>query len=283
MFAALCLAAVFWEGGGFGAEAAGATNSALAEHIAQLKKKAPRGFSIVEQPPFVLVGDQWPDTLQRRGTQTVKWAVDLLKKDFFERDPEEIIDIWLFKDNESYRKHTRLLFNRTPSTPYGFSLRQHHALVVNISTGGGTLVHEIVHPFLRANFPECPTWFNEGLASLYEQSGERDGHIRGETNWRLAGLQSAIRAKRLPAIEALTALSEDEFYGKAEGQNYAQARYLCYYLQEQGRLVKFYREFKADAKADPTGLASFKRVLAQPDMAAFQPQWEAFVLKLKFP
>jgi len=28
------------------------------------------------------------------------------------------------------------------------------------------LVHEIVHPFMRANFPECPAWFNEGLASL---------------------------------------------------------------------------------------------------------------------
>ena len=26
------------------------------------------------------------------------------------------------------------------------------------TTGGGTLVHEIVHPFLRANFPECPAW-----------------------------------------------------------------------------------------------------------------------------
>ena len=24
---------------------------------------------------------------------------------------------------------------------------------MNISTGGGTLVHEIVHPFIEANFP----------------------------------------------------------------------------------------------------------------------------------
>jgi len=35
--------------------------------------------------------------------------------------------------------------------------------------------------------------FNEGLASLYEQSAERDGRIIGQTNWRLRGLQSAIR------------------------------------------------------------------------------------------
>ena len=46
---------------------------------------------------------------------------------------------------------------------------------MNIATGGGTLVHEIVHPFVEANFPGCPTWFNEGLGSLYEQSAERKG------------------------------------------------------------------------------------------------------------
>ena len=32
------------------------------------------------------------------------------------------------------------------------------------------LVHEMVHPFMDADFPACPAWFNEGLASLYEQS-----------------------------------------------------------------------------------------------------------------
>ena len=41
---------------------------------------------------------------------------------------------------------------------------------MNIATGGGTLVHEIVHPFMAANFEQCPSWFNEGLGSLYEQS-----------------------------------------------------------------------------------------------------------------
>ena len=50
---------------------------------------------------------------------------------------------------------------------------------MNISTGGGTLVHEIVHPFVAANFPNCPAWFNEGLGSLYEQSGEVNGAIHG--------------------------------------------------------------------------------------------------------
>ena len=61
------------------------------------------------------------------------------------------------------------------------------------SPGGGTLVHEIVHPFMRANFPACPAWFNEGLASLYEQSAEKDGHIRGLINWRYTALEKAVK------------------------------------------------------------------------------------------
>ena len=43
--------------------------------------------------------------------------------------------------------------------------------IMNIATGGGTLVHEIVHPYVEANFPGCPAWFNEGLGSLYEACG----------------------------------------------------------------------------------------------------------------
>ena len=110
----------------------------------------------------------------------------------------------------------------------------HQALVMNIATGGGTLVHEIVHPFMAANFPGCPSWFNEGLASLYEQCGEREGRIRGETNWRLPGLQQAIRADRVPSFESLMSTTTRQFYDKDPGTNYSQARYLCYYLQEQG-------------------------------------------------
>ena len=40
---------------------------------------------------------------------------------------------------------------------------------MNIGPGPGTLSHELVHPYMEANFPNVPAWFNEGLASLYEQ------------------------------------------------------------------------------------------------------------------
>jgi hypothetical protein len=154
---------------------------------------------------------------------------------------------------------------------------------MNIATGGGTLVHEIVHPFMYANFPECPSWFNEGLGSLFEQSNERDGHIVGMTNWRLAGLQRAIKAGTVPAFKELTAMTSGEFYNEDRGTNYAQARYLCYYLQERGLLIDFFKQFVANQKTDPSGFDTLKKVLKEEDMGEFKKKWEAFVLKLTFP
>ncbi len=156
--------------------AKGFTSADFAQHVMRLKTKLPsEAFTVVVQPPFVVVGDEAADVVRRRSQQTVKWAVDHLKQTYFEHDPEHILDIWLFKDKASYDQNTRRVFNDRPTTPFGYYSATNRALVMNIATGGGTLVHEIVHPFMASNFPACPSWFNEGLASLYEQSGERDG------------------------------------------------------------------------------------------------------------
>ena len=153
---------------------------------------------------------------------------------------------------------------------------------MNIITGGGTLVHEIVHPFMEANFPACPAWFNEGLASLYEQSREEDGHIKGSTNWRLRGLQLAIEDGRVPSFEDLCSTTTREFYDGLS-TNYAQARYLCFYLQEHEKLVRYYHEFVKNVETDPTGFLSLQIVLDRTDMDQFKQEWEAYVMKLRFP
>jgi hypothetical protein len=256
------------------------TDADFASHIAELKKKIPgREFTIIVQPPFVVLGDGTPAAVKSQ-TETVRWAVEKLKQDYFEKDPTEILDIWLFKNEASYRKYALSLFKDDPDTPYGYYSSEHKALIMNIETGGGTLVHEIVHPFVEANFPDCPAWFNEGLGSLYEQSGEQDGHIYGYTNWRLSGLQSAIKARALPTFKTLTATATRDFYYEDKGTNYGQARYLLYYLQERRLLIKFYKEFYANRKTDPTGYQTLQAVLNEPDMNAFQKKWEKYVLDL---
>jgi len=265
------------------AKAAGRTTADYAQHVLALRQRLPEGFTVVVQPPFVVIGDEAPALVQRRAEGTVQWAVERLKRDYFTRDPKEILDIWLFKDRASYRHHTASLFKHKPETPFGYFSEDVGALIMNIETGGGTLVHEIVHPFMDANFPNCPAWFNEGLGSLYEQSTDRDGHIWGLTNWRLPDLQETVRAGGLPSIRQLTRMSDADFYADETGTHYAMARYLLYYLQQEGKLVAFYRRFHRDRASDPSGFRSLRRVLGVEDMAAFQRVWEAHVLGLRFP
>lgn len=261
----------------------GLTAADFAQHVMKLKERLPHDkFTVIIQRPFVVIGDESPDKVRYRTEHTVKWAVDSLKASFFQKEPDEILDIWLFKDKNSYEKHASALFGSRPDTPFGYFTAQHKALVMNISTGGGTLVHEIVHPFVAADFPACPSWLNEGLGSLFEQCGPVDGRIEGFTNWRLAGLQEAIQQKRLPSFKALCSTTTDEFYDDPGGTNYAQARYLCYYLQEHDLLQKFYRQFRAAAPNDPSGYNTLVAILATDDMAQFQADWQAWVLKLRF-
>jgi hypothetical protein len=274
------------------ASSSGFSDDDFAKHIqalkVEIKKKLSSApgqpqteFALVIEPPFVVIGDESPDAVQAHSENTVKWAVKRLKQDFFTTDPKDILDVWLFKNAASYQKHVGLLFGETPTTPYGYYSPAHKALIMNIDTGGGTLVHEIVHPFMEANFPACPPWLNEGLGSLYEQCGDADGHIHGFTNWRLPGLQQAIRSKKVPEFATLTSADSNAFYNEDRGVNYAQARYLCYYLQQQSLLVKFYQTFHAQQKEDPTGYKTLQTILGEADMKRFQTKWERYVLGLR--
>ncbi|APR81093.1 glycogen branching enzyme [Minicystis rosea] len=254
-----------------------------AQHVMGLRERMPKGFSVVVKAPFVVLGDQRPDMVRGHAENTVEWAVAKLKQDFFDEEPREILDVWLFGGKKSYDTYTRSIFNDKPSTPYGYYSSTHKALIMNINTGGGTLVHEIVHPFVEADFPDAPAWLNEGLGSLFEQCGERDGHIVGFTNWRLPGLQQAISRHAVPSFAAFTSTTTGQFYDEDPGTNYAQARYLAYYLQEQGLLVRFYKAFRAGHAADPTGFETLKRVLGERDMDAFKARWEAWVMRLTPP
>lgn len=259
------------------------TDADYERHLVKLKERLPHeGFSIVIQKPFVVIGDEPLETVKARAKSTVKWAVDHLKQEYFKDDPKEILDIWLFRDANSYNEYTDKLAKHKPTTPYGFYSSADKALFMNIATGGGTLVHEIVHPFMESNFPGCPSWFNEGLASLYEQSGERSGRIIGQTNWRLRGLQTAIQKGTVPSFETLCHTTTREFYDRDKGTNYSQARYLCYYMQERGLLQKFYRRFRLNLDKDPSGYESLKAILGEDDMDDFKKRWEAEILKLRF-
>lgn len=242
----------------------------------------PEGFHVVIEPPFVVIGDESLADVKRRAEGTVRWAVERLRAEYFSRDPSALIEVWLFGTDASYERWATELFGGPPDTPYGYYTHEHEALVMNISTGGGTLVHEIVHPYMAANFAACPSWFDEGLASLYEQSTEHDGRIWGLPNWRLPELQRAISAGEVPSSKALFATGDRPFYDEDPGTNYAQARYVCLWLQEHGKLRDFYHAFVAGAGGDPTGVATFAEIVGVKETGKWDRAWANWVLGLSF-
>ncbi|NUP09280.1 MAG: DUF1570 domain-containing protein [Polyangiaceae bacterium] len=264
----------------------GFSRASYAQHVMQLRARlAARGhqhLNVRIEEPFVVLGNDPPDVLERR-SETVRWAVKHLEKDFFDARPNRILDVFLFGDDRSYEQGVLTLTGSAPTTPYGFYSSRLDGLFMNIATGGGTLVHEIVHPYVEADFEDAPAWLNEGLGSLFEQSAERNGHIVGLTNWRLTGLKRAIRKRALPTFKELAAMNDDVFYADDRGDNYAQSRYLFYYMQEQGLLVPFYEAFRANRAKDRTGYTTLVSTLKEEDMAAFQSRWEAWVMTLRYP
>jgi hypothetical protein len=113
-------------------------------------------------------------------------------------------------------------------------------------------------PDRRADFPRCPAWFNEGLASLDEQSSAKNGRIHGKINWRYQSLEQAIKDKRLISFQQLRATSDEAFYGGANkpnyNQHYAQARYLCYYLPEKGAADEILSRVRGECEERSDGL-----------------------------
>jgi len=263
-----------------------AAPSPYAEHIAalrhRLRDKGMPDMVIRVEEPFVVIGDG-TETSLARSSETVRWAADILEADFFDKRPDKILDVFLFDDAASYNHGALVLTGSEPTTPYGFYSPSQGGLFMNISTGGGTLVHEIVHPYVAADFPGAPPWLNEGLGSLFEQSAEREGHIVGLTNWRLAGLQKHISRGSVPVFSKLTGLDTDAFYGDESGVNYAASRYLLYYLQEKGSLREFYRQYRANVDNDPSGYATLVATLGVSDMKAFEREWQQYVAALTFP
>jgi hypothetical protein len=250
------------------------------QHVAEARAKYGKpldDLTPVSSQPFVV----WAES-PRPDITTVQWTVRQLEAEYFARRPDRTYDIFLFDGADSYVRHAKQMFGEEPGTPYGYASSTHHALVMNIATGGGTLVHELVHPYLAANFTDPPTWLNEGLASLYEQSSERDGRIIGLTNWRLSGLQAALRRGPILPFAKLVATSDTTFRDGDEALHYAQARYLMLYLQEEGLLHDFVRRALDQQRQDPSAAQALIQTLGPRRWSTLDTTWRAWVMGLSF-
>lgn len=237
-------------------------------------------FNSIVAPPFVIAGNGSPARIRRYTDGTVLAAARALKATYFKTPPAEPVLILLFESEGPYKRLAKEWFGEGSVPHFGFYRRRENVMLMNIRTGTGTLVHEMVHALLAPDFPDAPDWFNEGLASLYEQCSLNGDSIKGHINWRLPALQKAIAEKTLRPLPEL--IADEDFYADDRvGLNYAQARYLMMYLQEKGLLTDYYARFRDGTEEDLQGLQTLRDLVAPQTLEELEREWRAWVMALK--
>jgi hypothetical protein len=249
--------------------------------VEELRPRLGRECQIVVHAPFVLAGDLSQEELDNWYAHTIGPASRAMASCYFPTMPDKPITVLLFSGEEPYVHYARELFNEEGISIYGYYKRRNRVLLMNISTGGGTLVHELTHALVDFDLPDMPDWLNEGIASLHEQCHIREDEsgIDGLENWRLPGLQEAIQRQRLRSLESLA--GDDDFRTTNVGLNYAQARYFVLYLQRQGLLEDFVRRLRRNLKDDPLALETVLATFPNKSWAEIDAAFQQWALELK--
>lgn len=241
----------------------------------ELRESLDPTFRLDRAGPFVIASEASKVVTDHFRTYTILWLHDQMMRDFCLIEPPSGTKVYLFQTTESYRYHALKWFGKVADGSAGFATQ--NALLVDISTGTGTLVHELVHAYLHSDFPFVPIWVDEGLASLFEQSAEVNSSIKGLVNWRLPILKNAIKEKRIVPINVLTMFDKEKFNGAGVELHYAAARYLCYYLQEIGLLHTFYRACRDNFRTDPRCTRTLLQILRKDSLEEVQADWVNFI------
>ncbi|MBL7223175.1 MAG: hypothetical protein ISS72_04920 [Candidatus Brocadiae bacterium] len=262
--------------------AAAPPDSLAEKRLAEVRASLDATFRTAHDGVFIVAGNLPRATFDRIRRRTIRLCAERMWQAYFTTKPDYPIVIYLFADDRTYRAGAKKLFGDTDVSHFGYYRPWDHTLVMNIGTGTGTLVHEMTHALMKPDFPDAPTWFDEGLASLHEQCSVGRDTIIGHENWRLPALQKAIRATQAKPLDKLLAMPAAEFRGRDVGLHYAQARYVVLHLQRQGLLRRFYRSFRDSHKTDPTGSKTLARVTGQ-SLGEFEKAWTPWVLTLRYP
>lgn len=240
--------------------------------------------TLLVRAPFVLAGDMPLEDLERAYLRTIQPAAAAMGNDYFDKEPHAPISLLLFTHETTYTQYAEKLFGQKDISIYGYYKPASRTLILNLGTGGGTLVHELTHALIDFDFPAVPVWFNEGLASLHEQCRfDKDDnnhlHIEGLSNWRLSILQEAFAANSVQSLQSLA--TTPHFLGDNEAMNYAHARYLCMFLQQRGVLTRFYKAFRDNVTQDPRGDATLLSLFPGKTWQDLDREFRQWVLQLQ--
>lgn len=243
----------------------------------------PRTITTVVSDIFVVIGPPgWQGGAFEQSVSLMRNSMAGYLNNRFGKKPSQAISVYLFPEGQTYESFCKKKYAAPCIAHYGFYQPGDRYMVMNIGLGLGTLTHEIVHPLVESDFPEAPTWLNEGIASVFEAPViTKPGEIHGVKNWRHPRLKKALTsAEREHArLDVMFAMRDDVFRGDGEDLHYAMARYVCQWLDERGKLWAFYQRWRDTVATDPSGEKAFKEVVGMTPGEA-NPVWTKWTLAL---
>lgn len=225
----------------------------------------PSNMSITKFKHFVIFSDLDEKTTYSIIDTEIRQTIDGMVNGYVSRTPDSATAIFLFGDYEDYKAFT---LNNTDIeekdlSPYGYYKISQNIIVIRYVSWKGSTKHETAHRFTKADFPDAPSWFDEGLSSLLEKSAYKNGKLVGEFSWRIVAIRRAIKDDKYTGLKQLMQTNDNELYGKRTSFYYAQARYLLMYLEERGFLEEYYKTFRDTYRQDKTGISQLENILGK--------------------
>ena len=157
---------------------------------------------------------------------------------------------------------------------------EHHLRRLIARDIGRSLRHEIVHAIHFGHMERLGQphrlWIQEGLATLYEDYElDADGSVRFLPNDRHNIVWSRARGGRLTPWRELFEMSAELFMAKAIDL-YPQARSIFEFVDERGKLARWYQVYVEHFDEDDSGLLAFEITFGTP-VEEVERDWRAWV------
>lgn len=229
-----------------------------------------RGMDVkmVGKDVFLVVGvedDISPEVHYERG---IKDFYNYFRNQYFEDLPRRLLVVLISSRPHVLVEATRKLYPQVGLPLYAPFLGYYNPadnliMTTGGRTGYGTLLHEMIHALIEADFPQAPPWLNEGLASLYERTQWTSARLNTLPNWRM----DRMREDNIPSLQVLAGKAKEIGLHSNE---IAEIRLLLLFLDQRQLVDDLYRMAKEKG-------SSFSLEEALSALGVNEEDWRLFV------
>ncbi len=195
-----------------------------------------------EKSPFLVVGLRDGVDPKTHYDKGINDFYNYFKSQYFASAPSRWLVVVISSNPEILVEATRRMYPEVQIPVHAPFLGYYNpADSLIMATGGaagyGTLLHEMIHALMAADFPDAPPWLNEGLASLYERSYWSSSRLSALPNWRM----DRMREEQVPSLQSLA--QEASGVG-LHSPEIAEFRLFLLFLDQQQKVDDLYRMAK---------------------------------------